>query len=278
MRISRFILAVCVVAVTVIAGGLAHAGGASSLDLDQRYLVVGHTVTGRTIFWTEQFQGTGSVEDGPYFAYLLPGDTLIRPPVIPPAAIPLGHLRISRDPGPTALAWLTFTVPDVPAGDYTIDFCNDPCTHSSVGDLYGTWASIVATPLDARLAALEDRYEQKLDRVEWKLERRIRQIGRAQQRVEDMSGSQTTLAGRVSDLQREVDELRRSSRARPEAGGPWWIVGGAGVAVLGVLLARRRRKTKVPGLREADGATVVVPVTSDMAPQPPEREMVSSRT
>jgi MYXO-CTERM domain-containing protein len=275
MRIGRALVAMFAVTVTIVAGAPAWAGGASELEFDQRYLVVGHTVTGRETFYAMEFEGTGGVDDGPYHAYLLPQDTWIRPPRIPSAAIVLGTLRIfdRRPERPGANARLVFTVPEVAPGDYTIDFCNDPCTESSIGDLYGSWVQIVASPLDARFAALADRAERKLDLLAGTLRARIRRLDRAQERLEDTSGSQALLTERVADLQREVTALSRSSGARPDASGPWWVVGGAALAVLGALLARRRRRAPPPSPPEPEVGTVVFPV------DPPERtaELVSPR-
>lgn len=101
---------------------------------------------------TPRSRGAGPLDGRAYYAYLLPqsatqaGFGMIDAPTIPEGSIRLGVLVISApfDPkryeGQYARASLTFTVPDVPTGDYAIGFCDDPCQHGYVGWL--AWGSI----------------------------------------------------------------------------------------------------------------------------------------
>ena len=251
MRSARTALALSVVALVVTASSPVQAKG-SSLEFDQRYLAVGHIVKGRERFWTWRSQGTGGIKDGPYQAYLLPGNTWIRPPRISGEAIPLGRLRIlDRHPQDLrATARLTFTVPNVAPGDYSIDFCNDPCTESTIGDLYGSVVQIVATPLEARLAAERDRYERKLDRVEGRLEQRMNQFLRGWERLGEMRSAQEVLTDRVSELEGQLEAVRRETEQTSGASQGWWLVGWAALIGLGVILARRRRSGRTAELAE----------------------------
>jgi hypothetical protein len=248
----------------------AGAGGVSWLEFDRRYLVVGHRVTGSTAFFDDASGRTGGrIADGPYTAYLVPDERWIEPPTIPAKAIPLGTLGIADigRPGGMARAHLTFTVPDVPPGRYTIGLCNDPCAKSSVGDLYGGGIEVVATPLDARLAVEAGRSDRKLERLEARLEERMNGLLRGWERLGEMRNAQTLLADRVAELETQVAGLQGELRERPSAGQAWWLVGTASLVAAGTFLARRRRRPaerQEPARRK--GAPLVVPVGSDLIP------------
>jgi len=75
-----------------------------------------------------------STDDGPYGAWLATVDDAMAIPGIPPDAIYVGDISIHDGPyEPSNVisprhARLTFTVPDLAPGEYTIVNCNRPCT------------------------------------------------------------------------------------------------------------------------------------------------------
>ncbi len=87
--------------VLALAGGLvgtlapaAWAGGWDSLEPQQDHYLPGQTAVLRGAFAVNRLKGTGRLEDGPYYAYLLAGSSLygmIDPPRIPNGAIPGGR-------------------------------------------------------------------------------------------------------------------------------------------------------------------------------------------
>ncbi|MGH9279529.1 MAG: hypothetical protein ACRD12_15685, partial [Acidimicrobiales bacterium] len=120
----------------------ALAGGTHLYPVRERYEVgevatlVGYT-SGGALGW---------VQDGPFLAYLIAGDT----PAwadrrLPPDSIPLGPLNLEAR-GRSVRVSLSFRVPDLSAaGVYTITYCNDPCT-TGLGDLIGGSVAIGVDP------------------------------------------------------------------------------------------------------------------------------------
>jgi hypothetical protein len=181
-------------------GTAATAGGWDSLHFPEDQYLVGEVADTTQLFYAARLRGMGELDGGPYYAYLLPlgkknsmGLGMIDPPDIPRGAIRLGAIDVSAPfhrpgyRGPYGRASLTFTVPDVPTGRYSIGFCDDPCRHGYIG--WMAWASItiVHTEVEGRLfAALDRRSDQirhvradlrKADAVGAKLEARIASMG-----------------------------------------------------------------------------------------------------
>jgi hypothetical protein len=82
-----------VVALVLVPSPPASAGGAT-LDFQREHYAPGDEVYGRTAVWLGA--SVRDLRDAPFFAYLLPPDTYIRPPHIPSSAIPIGPLRVRR--------------------------------------------------------------------------------------------------------------------------------------------------------------------------------------
>jgi hypothetical protein len=97
-----------------------------------------------------------------------------KPGRVPDYAIPLGPIAITPATG-NYCCWkaaLTFKVPELSPGRYSIDYCNDPCTVDGVGDLVGGSFWIAASEEQARLLSRIERLEAKaegLQRVKQKL-------------------------------------------------------------------------------------------------------------
>jgi hypothetical protein len=83
----------------------------------------------------------GTPEDGPYSAYLAPAEPATPWPPIPGNAVRVADVAIDLAPydagavryGPHH-ATIEFTVPDLPAGRYTVMHCNSSCT-TTLGDI-----------------------------------------------------------------------------------------------------------------------------------------------
>ncbi|HZD17093.1 MAG TPA: hypothetical protein VE669_03020 [Actinomycetota bacterium] len=188
MHPRRILMPALTVAIALASATPAHAGGWDSLTFPRDHYLAGEVAFVSEEFFAGALKGTGSLDAGPYHAYLLPrtrdrGFGMIEPPNVPAGAIDLGLLSVS---GPFVAddgyrygrATLSFVVPDVPTGGYAIGFCDDPCTHSTIGWL--AWGTITI---------VHTRYEAVL----------LRQLGRAR--------NQASVLGR---------ELRRSDHAIAE--------------------------------------------------------------
>ena len=227
------------------------AGGMASFEFEEDYVLVGESVTGRATFSTN-VRSTGRIEDRPWHAYLLPSGTWIEPPRIPAGAIHLGPTAIEDGGDRSAVASITFTVPEVTTGGYFIGMCNVPCSESFVGDLGGGWLTIARTEEGASLLRKLDTTDRQLNLIRYRLARRIRDVERPvtelESRLDRMEGS---VELRLRELERRIGTLTAAGRADGHV--PWVTVlfaGGVVSAAAVLLLRGRRRRVVVPPLQE----------------------------
>jgi hypothetical protein len=231
----------------------------SVLAFDRLYYSPGEAVHLQTDFRTD-IDGlpgafTGSVEDGPYYAYLLPFRRFVHPPNIPKAAILLGRIQMDRGEGEGEWsASISFEMPHVEPDDYWVDMCNDPCRVNGVGDLGGGSLRVVATAEEARLMNLLD---------DWVNELIADQIVPVDVNEGDLTAlsvkealrdtrTRLELTERLEELQAEMASMRAQLSDVDEAGvglgrGPW-LGGGlvaAGIAALWWARSRRRSSERV---------------------------------
>lgn len=216
MRVRRFVL---VVAAAL--GGMAllptsaSAGGGWSTPEQSAYVPAQIAVIQATI--SEGSTGE-AIGDGPFIAYLLPENRRIQGGKVPEAAIPVGQVMITRTDGHEFLARVEFRVPDLPAGLYHIQYCNDPCpgyTVSGLGDLIGSELfAIGATRTEGRLLMLAERLRVKIDEVTYRLHREAAaQVRGVERELTAARGLQTIAEVRV----RELTETVRTTRTALEA-------------------------------------------------------------
>jgi hypothetical protein len=237
--------------------GAATAGGAvfRIVDADgdrvvrgEEFVQFGEVVTAHTSF-SPHMAGLGGIDDGPYILYLLPGSRFVSPGSLPPKAIALGQLEIVQGRFGT-VARVSFTVPRVPTGEYTMSLCNDPCTVDGLGDIVGGWLGIAQTTKEGRLIArLEDvkRERAALNHALSEADARERELG---SRVREAAGTNEDLRGRIAALDARVRMARSSpSHARPLI--EWWA---AALVALGLLaltaafvIRGRARRPRSPG-------------------------------
>jgi hypothetical protein len=158
-RLTRLMILLPVVVAFVSTGSPAWAKG-SLLYFDRLYVAPGEEVVLETTFYTNvdglSAATFGSVNDGPYQAYLVPERRSIDPPHIPKVAVALGPILIR--PGDRDEVWfasIAFVIPQVDPGRYRVELCDVPCRHDMVGDLGGsTEFNVEASAEEARLKNL----------------------------------------------------------------------------------------------------------------------------
>jgi hypothetical protein len=254
-RLTRLTILLALVVVVVLSAGPVWAKGGSYLRFDRLYYHPGESLKLETEFRTDVIGWQpGSVEDGPYFAYLLPlarRIPYIDPPHIPKGAVPLGPLVIQ--PGSHEEEWLasvSFVVPDVPPGEYWLDICNDPCRHSSVGDLGGGSFQVAANAEEAHLMNLLHEWVSDM------IDERVPPVAvvegdlttlRVSEALRD-TRTRLDLARGLRDIQDDVAALRdQSEDAAASSSGlesALWLIGwlvAAGIGGLWWASSRRRR-------------------------------------
>lgn len=260
------------------------ANGGSFFRFDRNYFAPGEVVTAQTTFSTE-VERSGGIEDGPYFAYLLSSDRWIQPPTIPDDAIAVGNVDIANLGGSVPVARVTFTVPEIRPGAYTLTLCNVPCTHATVGDLVGGSLSIVPTKDVALGRELSERIDGRLAQVRGNLAARIRRAEKAQRALTPRTATQE-LAARVTQLEERLARVKTELQEEPRA--PWaagWIVLGLVVLVSGALWLRRFRGQSASAVRasRSDKKHQSIPMFSTSPDEVPavdpdsDRELESAR-
>jgi hypothetical protein len=146
MRLRLGITLVACVTDVVLTAGPASAGGSWFSPAEDRY-EQGETAT------VVGYSGRGTqgwIENGPYYAYLIPGsggggdgDSSL----LPPSAVRVGQLLLQetgRGGYLTLRAAITFPIPsDLVSSRYSFTVCNDPCT-MGLGELIGgeVWVGV----------------------------------------------------------------------------------------------------------------------------------------
>ena len=140
----------CLLITSLLVGSLASAalaGGGSWIEPYRTQYQPGDTVVMRG----DAGPGSlGELESGPFYAYLRVDPLTAAAanfhtfPNIHESDIYLGELQLKGREGWFYDISITFTLPDVPDGEYEIVYCNDPCT-SGFGDFLGGWI-MVKTP------------------------------------------------------------------------------------------------------------------------------------
>ena len=118
------------------------AGGSSWVLERDRYQPGETAFVWAQIAWAHN-PSLGTPEEGPYHAYVVPySPEVTSPPVLDGSATPVGDITISLEPYDTGIgrfgphhAELTFTIPNLPPGQYFLAHANDAGKY--VGDLSG---------------------------------------------------------------------------------------------------------------------------------------------
>jgi hypothetical protein len=235
MRRIGIVAAITVAFIVALSQAVANAGGAV-WDFEREYYAAGETVSGRVTF--NRAAGPPiRAEAGPFTAYILPEGQGIDAPRIPPTAIPVGPMHLSRTEYGDWLARVDFTLPDLPTGVWMLEFCNDPCTVSAMGELTFGWFRVVPSRDVAPVYAARDRLKQRVHSL-------IDNARRSDRRAEALAGDVRELRKENLFLERRVNELARVRRpTEPPAEFPaplgWALV--AFTVLFGLVAFRPRR-------------------------------------
>jgi hypothetical protein len=225
----------------------ALANGGAYIALDGTHYEPGSTAVA-TAYVSVPAGKQGLLEQGPFYAYVLPESARIQEgEPIPDGAIRVGTFAIERErPTQFELA-VEFLVPELDGDFYSVQMCNEPCTLSGLREpLYGR-ISIVGTPREAELLI----EQQRLTRRFFHLRRDARQ---AEKRLDELGGTlaqaradNATLTEMVNDLRREREPTaaERATTSRRALIDPW-AAALVAVAVLALALAVARRSRRAP--------------------------------
>jgi hypothetical protein len=217
-------------------------GGGAVFEFDRRYYAPGDRVSGRVTFG----RGTGGsirAEAGPFVAYVVPNLKWINAPRIPAGAIPVGPMHLERSEYGDWAARVDFTLPDVPPGGYTLSYCNDPCTDSSLGELVGGWFQVVPSHDLIPLYESHDRLQERVRALRGK-------VGTVDRRNDSLAHEVSVLRDANRALEQRLGQLERARRPEPasvpEIPAPvgWALVG---LTVLFGMLAFRPHRKAPPG-------------------------------
>jgi hypothetical protein len=238
MRLKRsLLLGAAGLALLLTAPPPARAGGAA-FTFDPRAYAPGQRVLGRASF-DPTVKGNGRLEDGPFYAYLLPLNEAIPPPAIPDRGVLLGRIGMRMSGLGSAIATISFVMPDVRPGTYVIEPCDDPCRRDIVGDFVGGTIEVVRTPELALIENVRIAVRPDLDEATARVRANLASgIADTRSRQAAEEARQQTLAEQMSRLQSQVDRL--TSR---DSGSSWSVaMSGWAVAAGIILVAALRRR------------------------------------
>jgi hypothetical protein len=241
-------LATAVLTAAILATAGPAAAGGSWLETEDQYYSPGSQATARGTFGPGAYEGR--VSDGPYYAYLVPRFRWFeKPGPVPDYAIPLGPITIRRATG-NYCCWaasLTFTVPDLPPGRYSIEYCNDPCTVNGIGDLIGGSFWVADTQEEARLMFRIERLEAKAKGLK-RIKHDLRKAEAALAEAEDEQALLITNL-RVAALQSASASARGEGAVSVRESLPAWVSGS--LVAMALFLGgwyRRRLRQEIPDM------------------------------
>jgi len=236
-------LAAATVIVAMMAAAPPATAGGSWLETERSHYAPGDLATARGVFGNGSYEGT--VRDGPFYLYLVPGHRwLPRNEPIPRWAVPLGTLTIKAAEGQYCcwVASAEFTVPDVPPGRYSLDYCNDPCTLDGIGDLLGGSFFVGESEQEARLMGRIERLRFKVEalaRTRHHLRKTEATLAEVRERYDTLVGQ---LRGMRPDEAPSIEKTGPADRPMPA----WAVVAGLVALSAGVWFRRRMGGLAVP--------------------------------
>lgn len=209
---------------------------------------VGQEVVAHTGIYVTNPHRTDRLEDeGPFYAWLSPGDSYLDDTDLPADAIRLAPFTIRFDGSNGVPVSARFTVPAVPSGEYEVVVCNDPCTLSGFGEYVQGWITITQTAEEARLMTLARERKWNMQDLRRDVRRLEAELVERQQDLAAARGDARSAALSLRTTDRMIELLESENealRAASERGAtvPVGVVFAIGIVFVGaVMLVRRRR-------------------------------------
>jgi hypothetical protein len=250
MRAARLLLTIAIAgAVAVLPTGSARAGGAAFLFSQPFYL------TAERVSAMAQIEiGTqANVADGPWFAHLVTKDVRYYTSEALRNSVPIGRVEITRGTCLTAwVAHVSFTVPDVPTGHYSIMVCNARCDQG-VGDLAGGWIYVAHSREEGRLLV-------NLTNARWWNNSLRASLHQLRRRVRTLRLRLATIVSQLEQLSHRQLAVAAATEGRTSPGDSEFVVGfaaGLGTFLLLVMALVRRARRRHLVKRATDIQTAI---------------------
>ena len=183
--------------------------------------------------------------EGPFYAWLSPGDAYLDDTNLPADAIRLAPFTIAFDGSNGVPVSARFTVPNVPSGEYEVVVCNDPCTLSGFGEFVQGWITITRTAEEARLMNLARERKWNLRDAKKEARQLEGDLGSLEADLDAAQGEARAAALDLRSTDRTIellgsenDALRARLAAAETDGIPVWAI---------VALGDRDPRSRVPG-------------------------------
>jgi hypothetical protein len=191
----------------------AAADGGAYIEFTRTYYVQGGQSAGQAFVSVPENQ-QDIFERGPFFAYLLPSQRSLqegRP--LPKGTIRLGTFTIEDLRQDTFALRVTFVVPEVESGIYTVQVCNDPCTISGFREPLSGSMTIARTDAEANLI-------RERDRLQWRVSSYRYRLGKADRKNEELQAELDTALADLHDLSVRFASLQREGQVAPPLAAP----------------------------------------------------------
>jgi len=247
MRARTAIVVASALAAIGLMPSVASANGGAYIEFKGTHHLPGEQVTGELYVSIPQ-KRLDLLDRGPFYAYLLPGNTSIeqgRP--LPVGAIRVGTFVVEKAGTESELS-VSFTVPDIEGDFYQVGLCNDPCTVSGFGETVGGSVSIVATAREAKLLTDNGTLRSQLSDVKRDLRKTERsaedQGAVTSAELAQSESSRRALTSRVRTLEHDLTVAEKAA-SRPVIDP--WVGAAVAVALVAVAWALAWRRRPSPG-------------------------------
>jgi hypothetical protein len=247
-RLCVLVVLVVLALAGVLAWGTTPAGadGGAFIEFDQTYYLPGDTAVATAYVLIPKTKQP-ILDRGPFYAFAVPkGAALQEGHSIPDSAVRLGAFTIHTGKQDTRLD-VTFAMPELAGGNYTVEVCNDPCTVSGFREPLTGFFSIVHTARERHLLVKE----QNLQGTIWSLKRKVKRADRGSEAAAQQMASMRRTR---DELAAQLEQARNELSAEAVAGRPGWsfvdllaaLATCTALIVVAVAVARdRRRSTRV---------------------------------
>jgi len=264
MRATRWFVTTALAASVLMLATPSRADGGAYISLDETYYVSGDTAQAEGYVWIPEKQ-RDILDRGPFYAYLIPPKSgyLSEGRPLPSGTIRVGTFDIEPFGKEEIELSITFTIPSVATGTYTMQLCNAPCTVAGFREPQTGQLTIAATATEAQLLRERDRLNDEV----WSVERKLKQAGRdaeeLQAELDDAVDERDRYALQIAELQAQGTALSTPSAVTPTSAAnddrpmidAWALVtigGGFLVVLLTIALALVFSRRQAPRLTVPD--------------------------